>query len=154
MTGRTVVATGASAGVGRACVRAFAQNSDNVALIARGAAGLEAAAEEVRARGSTALAVQVDVSDHHALDEATDRIKGEGPIAVWVSDAFALAELHQGDVTEAFRAFERNRSACGPSGLLAQVFDVLQRQLRGNIPQAFVHAMELETSVRLGPHAH
>jgi hypothetical protein len=65
----------------------------------------------------------------------------------------ALAELHQGDTVAAFRAFERNRSACGPSGLLAEEFDVYQRQLRGNLPQAFVHAMLLEASVRLGPYA-
>jgi hypothetical protein len=67
--------------------------------------------------------------------------------------ALALAELHQGDVVAAFRAFERNRSACGPPGLLAEEFDVRQRQLRGNLPQAFVHALLLETSVRLGPHS-
>ena len=66
----------------------------------------------------------------------------------------SLAELHQGDAVSAFRAFERNRSACGPSALLAEEFDVRQRQLRGNLPQAFVHAMLLETSVRLGPYAH
>jgi GH15 family glucan-1,4-alpha-glucosidase len=28
--------------------------------------------------------------------------------------------------------------------LLSEEFDVTQRQLRGNIPQAFVHAMVLE----------
>jgi hypothetical protein len=62
----------------------------------------------------------------------------------------SLAELAQGNVPDAFRAFERNRAGCGPPGLLAEEFDVLQRQLRGNLPQAFVHAMLLETSVRLG----
>jgi hypothetical protein len=62
----------------------------------------------------------------------------------------ALAELQQGDVTSAFRYFERNRSAAGSPGLLTEEVDVLQRQLRGNLPQAFVHALLLETSVRLG----
>lgn len=61
----------------------------------------------------------------------------------------ALAELHQGNVVEAFRYFERNRAACGPPGLLAEEFDVVERQLRGNLPQAFVHALLLETSIRL-----
>ncbi len=54
------------------------------------------------------------------------------------------------DVTAAFRRFERNRSAAGSPGLLTEEVDVRQRQLRGNLPQAFVHAMLLETSVRLG----
>jgi short-subunit dehydrogenase len=85
-----VVVTGASAGVGRATARAFARRGDNVALIARGEQGLEAAAEEVRAAGAKALVVPVDVSDYRALDEATDRIERElGPIDVWVNDAFA-----------------------------------------------------------------
>jgi hypothetical protein len=62
----------------------------------------------------------------------------------------ALAELAQGNVPDAYRAFERNRAACGPPGLLAEEFDVAERQLRGNLPQAFVHAQLLEVSVRLG----
>ncbi len=61
----------------------------------------------------------------------------------------ALAEAHQGNALAAFRAFERNRAACGPPGLLAEEFDVEQRQLRGNLPQAFVHALLLESAVRL-----
>ena len=61
----------------------------------------------------------------------------------------ALAEHQQGDEINALRRFERNRAACGPPGLLSEEFDVEQRQLRGNIPQAFVHALLLEASVRL-----
>jgi hypothetical protein len=62
----------------------------------------------------------------------------------------ALATLQQGEVAEAARWFERNRSALGPPGLFAEEFDVIQRQLRGNLPQAFVHAMLLEAAQRLG----
>jgi GH15 family glucan-1,4-alpha-glucosidase len=56
----------------------------------------------------------------------------------------ALAHQQQGEMVAAARWFERNRAACGPSGLLAEEFDVTQRQLRGNLPQAFVHALMLE----------
>ncbi|MBD0694172.1 glycoside hydrolase family 15 protein [Streptomyces sp. CBMA123] len=61
----------------------------------------------------------------------------------------ALAHHQQGDEREALRWFERNRAACGPPGLYAEEFDVAQRQLRGNLPQAFVHALLLETAHRL-----
>jgi hypothetical protein len=64
--------------------------------------------------------------------------------------AMSLAQLHAGNTTEAFRWFERQRAACGPPGLLAEEFDVRQRQLRGNLPQGFVHALLLECSQRLG----
>ena len=64
----------------------------------------------------------------------------------------SLALLQQGDTVGAWRSFERNRAACGPPGLISEEFDVRQRQLRGNLPQAFVHALLLENAVRLGPH--
>lgn len=62
----------------------------------------------------------------------------------------ALAEHQQGHSVEAYRWFERNRGACGASGLYAEEFDIAQRRLRGNLPQAFVHALLLETAARLG----
>ena len=61
----------------------------------------------------------------------------------------ALALHQQGRDVEATRWFERNRAACGPPGLYSEEFDVDQRQLRGNLPQAFVHALMLECSARL-----
>jgi GH15 family glucan-1,4-alpha-glucosidase len=61
----------------------------------------------------------------------------------------ALAEHQQGNDLAAVRWFERNRTACGPPGLLAEEYDVGQHQLRGNLPQAFVHALLLETAHRL-----
>ncbi|GHJ54183.1 glycoside hydrolase [Nonomuraea sp. TT08I-71] len=64
--------------------------------------------------------------------------------------AAALAAWQAGDPVGANRWFERNRSACGPPGLYTEEYDVRQRQLRGNLPQGFVHALMLETAVTLG----
>jgi alpha,alpha-trehalase len=61
----------------------------------------------------------------------------------------ALAADADGERAEAMRWFERARASCGPPGLYAEEYDVRQRQLRGNLPQAFVHALLLESSVRL-----
>ena len=61
----------------------------------------------------------------------------------------ALAHAQAGDQLTAARWFERTRAACGPPGLLSEEFDVQQRQLRGNLPQAFVHALLLEAASRL-----
>ncbi len=61
----------------------------------------------------------------------------------------ALAEHQQGNSLAAVRLFEPNRTACGPPGLFAEEYDVGQHQLRGNLPQAFVHALLLETAHRL-----
>jgi len=61
----------------------------------------------------------------------------------------ALALQQQGLELEAARWFERNRAAFGSPGLYAEEYDVAERQLRGNLPQAFVHAMLLESAARL-----
>jgi hypothetical protein len=62
----------------------------------------------------------------------------------------AMACLQQGEHHDALRFFERTRSACGSPGLLSEEYDVAQRQLRGNLPQAFVHALLLESAAVLG----
>jgi GH15 family glucan-1,4-alpha-glucosidase len=61
----------------------------------------------------------------------------------------ALAALGQGDVVAASRWYERGRAGCGPPGLYAEEFDVTQRQLRGNLPQAFVHGLLIEAAFAL-----
>jgi alpha,alpha-trehalase len=61
----------------------------------------------------------------------------------------ALAAHALGDEAGAARWFERNRAACGPAGIYTEEYDVRQRQLRGNLPQAFVHAAVLEAAARL-----
>ena len=84
-----MVVTGASAGIGRACVKAFAEHGDRLALIARGRAGLEAAAADARDAGATAITIEADVSDPEAVEAAADQVEAElGPIDIWVNDAF------------------------------------------------------------------
>lgn len=85
-----VVITGASAGIGRATVREFAKAGAHIALIARGKEGLEATAREVEQAGGRALILPLDVADHHAVEQAADRIEAElGPIDIWINNAFA-----------------------------------------------------------------
>ncbi|MEO8851567.1 MAG: SDR family oxidoreductase [Allobranchiibius sp.] len=85
-----VVITGGSAGVGRATVREFAGAGYDVAILARGAAGLAGAAKDIESAGGTSLTIECDVADHEAVDAATDRVEAElGPIDVWVNVAFA-----------------------------------------------------------------
>ncbi|MEU2913877.1 SDR family oxidoreductase [Streptomyces massasporeus] len=87
--GRVVVVTGASGGVGRATVRAFAARGDKVALLARGREGLAAAADEAERAGGEALVVPVDVSDAKAVDAAAQQVvDAYGHIDVWVNNAF------------------------------------------------------------------
>jgi len=87
---KIVVVTGASAGVGRATVRAFARQGADVGLLARGVDGLEAARREVESFGGRAVVVPTDVADADQVEAAAERIERElGPIDVWVNNAMA-----------------------------------------------------------------
>ena len=102
---RTVVVTGASAGIGRAIAREFASVGDKVALIARGQDGLRAAAADVEHAGGTPLVVPADVTDFDRLDKAADRVEDAfGPIDVWVNAAFSTIFARFDDIApEEFR---------------------------------------------------
>jgi NAD(P)-dependent dehydrogenase (short-subunit alcohol dehydrogenase family) len=85
---KVVVVTGASAGVGRATVRAFAKRGASIGLIARGRDGLHAAANEVEALGGKALIIAADVADAEQVEAAADAIEEAfGPIDIWINNA-------------------------------------------------------------------
>ncbi len=86
---QTVVITGASAGIARATAALYGRRGANVALLARGKAGLEAAAQDVRDGGGTPLVIQADVADPEQVEAAAARAETElGPIDIWINVAF------------------------------------------------------------------
>ncbi|HEY3021646.1 MAG TPA: SDR family oxidoreductase [Solirubrobacteraceae bacterium] len=122
-----VVVTGASAGVGRATAREFGRRGARIGLIARGRAGLEAAAAEVRAAGGEALVLPCDVADFAAVDAAAARVEEVfGPIDVWVNVAMAavLAEVSETSADEFRRVTEVTYlgSVHGTKAALARMF--------------------------------
>ena len=62
----------------------------------------------------------------------------------------ALATHQQGDRLAAESWWERTRASCGPPILYSEEYDTDERQMRGNLPQAFVHALMLEVAATLG----
>lgn len=102
---QVVVVTGASAGVGRATVREFAQRGASIALLARGKEGLDAAAREVELGGGKALALAVDMSDAVAVEKAAVQIEENlGPIDIWINNAMVTIVAPFKEITaEEFR---------------------------------------------------
>lgn len=85
-----VVVTGASAGLGRAIVSAFARNGARIGLIARDRRRLEETRREVERLGGRALVLPLDVADAHALKQAAGEVERElGPIDVWINNAMS-----------------------------------------------------------------
>ncbi len=98
--------TGASAGIGRAIAEEFASHGAAVGLIARGQAGLNAAASSVRERGGEPYTHSADVADFDAVNGAADAIEQRlGPIDVWVNNAMTTVFAFFEDVEPA--EFER-----------------------------------------------
>ncbi len=108
-------------------------------------------AEDPRSR-ATLNAVRDDLgSDYFLYRFRHDERPLSAAEGAFVMCGFDMAlALHQvGEEAEALRWFERNRTACGPPGLFSEEYDVNQRQMRGNLPQAFVHALMFESARRL-----
>jgi len=85
-----VVVTGASVGLGRAIVRAFAQEGAHIGLIARGRDGLEGARREVEELGGKAVVYPADVADAAQVEAAAAAVEEQlGPIEIWVNNAMA-----------------------------------------------------------------
>jgi short-subunit dehydrogenase len=97
-TPSTVVITGATAGVGRATARHFAQRGYRLALIARSEQGLSETASELEAMGAQVIRCSVDVSDAKAMEQAAERVESElGPIDIWINAAMntVIAPVHE-----------------------------------------------------------
>jgi short-subunit dehydrogenase len=100
---QTVVVTGASAGVGRAVAQAYARRGARLALIARGAAGLDGAARECRDLGAAeVLTHRLDIADADAVDRAADETAARcGGPDVWINNAMASVFAPAWEITAA-----------------------------------------------------
>lgn len=100
----------------------------------------------------TLRAVQAELSSQGYLyrfrHDERELSRSEGAFLLCGFD-MALSLHQRGDRVEALRWFERNRCACGSPGLFTEEYGVEERQLRGNLPQAFVHAAMLEAAATL-----
>jgi NAD(P)-dependent dehydrogenase (short-subunit alcohol dehydrogenase family) len=95
LSGKRVVITGASKGIGLAVAQAFTLEGAQVALIARNAHTLELARQELRRTGHDALTIAADLSDPQAADAAIAEVEAQlGPIDILVNSAGA-AKRHE-----------------------------------------------------------
>src|SRR5262249_28786826 len=87
-SGKVVVITGASSGIGAVAARKFAGEGATVALLARSAGALEKVAADIRGSGGAARAFPVDVSDPGACAEVLRKVEDVcGGIDVLVNNA-------------------------------------------------------------------
>lgn len=82
------VVTGASAGVGRAVVRALGARGYDIALIARGDDGLKGAVDDLERLGRRGIVLPTDVADAEQVEAAAaEAERSLGTPDIWVNDA-------------------------------------------------------------------
>jgi NAD(P)-dependent dehydrogenase (short-subunit alcohol dehydrogenase family) len=97
---RTVIITGAAAGIGRAMAERFARAGDRVGLIARDAPSLERMSQELRSAGAEVAVEAVDVADAEAMFAAAERLEQQlGKIDIWINDAMVTVFSRVSDIT-------------------------------------------------------
>ncbi|MBV9303287.1 MAG: 3-oxoacyl-[acyl-carrier-protein] reductase [Acidobacteriaceae bacterium] len=85
---RTALITGASRGIGKACVEALAAAGHRVVLAARSVEKLEAVAAEMRASGPDTLVVEMDLSVSESIVNGIAKVVKEfGRIEILVNNA-------------------------------------------------------------------
>jgi 3-oxoacyl-[acyl-carrier protein] reductase len=101
-TGRTVIVTGASTGIGLGIATAFAKAGANVAMAARGAERLAAAVAHLSDAGLPVLACPVDVADAQAVQTICEKIAHTfGGIDILCANAGIYPVAAIEDLTEA-----------------------------------------------------
>ena len=88
LTGRTVVITGGSSGIGKAVAWEYLKEGCHVAVCSRGQARLEDAVREFQAAGYSVFARSLDVTDYPAVERFADEVaEAYGKIDVWYNNA-------------------------------------------------------------------
>ncbi len=111
MTGKTVVITGASSGIGRAAAIAFAQSGANLVLAARREDALAQAAAACERFGVKAIAVKTDVTNAESMKRLAEAAADYGQtIDVWVNNAGigSVGEFTQTPIEVHERVIETN----------------------------------------------
>lgn len=88
LSGRVVLVTGGSKGIGLACAEAFAAEGARVAIVSRGRDNLAQAEKSLSGKGHRVLAVQGDLGDPAAAIAAVSAVERDlGPVDVLVNSA-------------------------------------------------------------------
>lgn len=109
---RTIVITGAGVGLGRALAKRFAADGDNVVLLGRTVAKVEAAAREI---GERAMAIACDVSSPESVRAAFARINAKHKtIDVLINNAAIFEPFRIADATDEQILGAVNTNLAGP----------------------------------------
>jgi short-subunit dehydrogenase len=134
MRPRTLLITGASSGIGRALALEYARGGSRIALAARRADELDAAAREVRAAGGGAVCIPVDLTDADAAGEAVRRAERElGSLEMVVANAGRGDTKHGAQLAWSDVAPVLDINVRGAMATLVAAIPIMIAQQRGHL---------------------
>jgi short-subunit dehydrogenase len=128
LTGRRVLVTGASRGLGRDLARGFAEAGAELALVARDAAALDALVSEYGGR-----AYPTDLTDRHAARALIARVEDDGPLDVLVNNAGDERVGRFADLDAGALQFVVALNALAPAELCRQIVPRMIAREQGRI---------------------
>ncbi len=155
---RTIVITGAGEGLGKALARKFSADGEQVVLLGRTLAKVEAAAEEF---GPNCMAVRCDISDPDSVREAFAAIAAKHPaIDVLINNAavYAPFELHEATDDQIMAQVATNvagpiyvaREALKSMGPGGHIINVTSESVEVKIPMMWLYAGTKTAVERIG----
>ena len=136
ISGKTVLVTGASFGVGEATARKAAAAGATVLVVARSADRLHELAASINAGGGNAVAYPTDLTDEAAVGALTEKIgKEHGALDIVVSNAGKSLRRSLHDQYDRPHDFQRTIGInyLGPIQLLLGVLPAMREQGHGHI---------------------
>ena len=136
VSGRTVLITGASSGIGKATALLLARSGATVLLVARGAEQLEETRQQILAAGGSAFAYAADISDPESVDALLERVQADhSRIDVLVNNAGRSIRRSIALSYDRFHDFERTMQLnyLGTIRLIMGLLPRMREQRSGHI---------------------
>jgi NAD(P)-dependent dehydrogenase (short-subunit alcohol dehydrogenase family) len=128
MTGRVVIVTGGTRGIGRALAEGYVAAGARVVVTSRKAAACDETAKHLRSQGGEALGVPCHVGDLDALRELVGRtVQAFGAIDVVVNNAANALALPLGEYTAEAWAKSLDVNLRGPVFLVQEALPYLKK---------------------------
>ncbi|NNG97111.1 SDR family NAD(P)-dependent oxidoreductase [Gordonia araii NBRC 100433] len=135
LSGKTVLVTGASSGIGEEAAQQLAAEGATVILVARGVAELDRVAQQITTGGGTAYTVSGDLSTEKGVGDVLDAVLTRyGTPDIVVNNAGRSIRRTVADSTQRLHDFQRTMAInyFGPVGLTLGVLDEFLRRDSGH----------------------
>ena len=147
LSGRTVLVTGASSGIGEATARAVAERGATVLLVARRADELDRVREAIEVAGGRASAYPCDLTDLPAVDALVERVLAEhGAVDYLVNNAGRSIRRSLALSYDRFHDVERTMAInfFGPVRLTLGLLPAMRAQRFGHVVNILTWGVQLK----------